>query len=638
MPECGDKYSSGNSITLLIWDLDGSPPKGEWTAVLWRDFGDSVVSEVVSIPTLVEKHADDLKSRYLAWVYELGEMHIKGRSIIDRMELRQGFSSWWMTLLAEKCTYSKSPQITNAIRLMAFESWTIGRVVGRVVLVSANQPLAVCIRSWCTSSGIGFEWQRRMSYEPEKLSWTKRLYLSLPHFLQALAWLVRYLANRWPLHGVGLSEWRKTEGRTTFVSYLDGFVPDTAVYGRFTSRYWAHLPDNLRQDGRKINWLHLYIKDEFLSTPRAAANAIRQFNTTGQGAQVHVSWDTFLSVRVVFSTLRDWGRMAWACRRLHSALSLSRVGALNLWPLFKEDWQRSIFGQTAINNLLYYNLFESALKSLPKQQVGVYLQENQGWEMALIHAWNAGGHGRLIGSPHSTVRFWDLRYFFDPRTYCRTGVNGLPMPDQVATNGVAAMDAYKKGVYPKEGLVEVEALRYLYLGNARAQPGSISPHSNISLRILVLGDYMLSNTRLQMRLLKKVEQYLPDDTIFMVKPHPNCPVQPADYLGLKMEVTLEPVWKLLAGCDVAYTSSLTAAAVDAYCAGVPVVSVSDPNTLNLSPLRGREGVFFATTPEELAHALVSASSAPHSVKEQKDFFTLDCNLPRWRKLLLETGR
>ena len=98
---------------------------------------------------------------------------------------------------------------------------------------------------------------------------------------------------------------------------------------------------------------------------------------------------------------------------------------------------------------------------------------------------------------------------------------------------------------------------------------------------------------------------------------------------------IESISTLLYGCDVAYTSSVTSAAVDAYCADVPVVSVLDPNTLNLSPLRGREGVVFASTSEELASALISAASTNHVVKERQDFFTLGSNLPRWRKLLLE---
>jgi len=79
----------------------------------------------------------------------------------------------------------------------------------------------------------------------------------------------------------------------------------------------------------------------------------------------------------------------------------------------------------------------------------------------------------------------------------------------------------------------------------------------------------------------------------------------------------------------------TSAAVDAYFAGVPIVSVLDLNTLNLIPLRGCEGVLFASTPEKLAAALASPAAALRTRDDRHKFFTLDPELPRWRKLILD---
>lgn len=634
MLECGVEGSLHKKRALLVWDADGQAPVGDWTVVFWRSFGDSSTPETVSIPTLVETHAEALRARYLAWIYELGERHTQGQRVIDYLQLRPGFSAWWMSLLAEK-SYGKSAGIYDSIRMMAFENWALDRSLERVVIVSANQPLVECMRSWSTGSGVAFEWQR-MQDEAEKPSWAKRLHQSLPHPLQALIWLVRHLFQCWPLRAVGLSEWRKTKGQVTFVSYLVNLVPGAAKEGRFESSYWAHLPDNLQSEGCKTNWLHLYVKSELLPAAGNAADVIRKFNKTGEDSQSHVTLETFLDAKIVARTLRDWGRLVWAGRRLQQTLSSPQGTALDLWPLLEEDWRSSMSGLTAMSNVLFLNLFESALKSLPKQRVGVYLQENQGWEFALIHAWKHERHGRLIGSPHSTVRFWDLRYFFDTRNYCRNGGSDLPLPDQVTFNGAAVLDAYQKGGYPVEDMAEVEALRYLHLGDTGFKPESVSPRSNSSLRVLVLGDYLSSNTQQQMRLLEKAAQRLPEGTIITVKPHPACSIQPEDYPGLTMEVTTDPISKLLSGYDVAYTSSVTSAAVDAYYAGVPIVSVLDPNTLNLSPLRGREDVVFASTPEDLAHALISVGSAPHPARGRQDFFTLDPKLPRWRKLLLES--
>lgn len=274
------------------------------------------------------------------------------------------------------------------------------------------------------------------------------------------------------------------------------------------------------------------------------------------------------------------------------------------------------------------------MSTLPKQQVGVYLYEQQPWEFALINAWKASGHDCLIGAQHTTMLYWDLRYFYDSRSYKRTGCNDLPLPDKVAVNGPMAMNTCLQAGYPEEDLVEVEALRYLYLSDEKIVTASVLTPKKGIMRLLVLGDYLLSNTQQQMHLLLQAVSLLPGGTVITVKPHPGCPISLADYPSLNMTVTMEPIAKLLAACDVAYSSAATSAAVDAYCVGVPIVSVRDPNTLNLSPLYGCKGVLFASTPEELAHGLISAVVAPDLHCDSQSFFTLDPQLPRWRKLLL----
>lgn len=618
---------------LFVWDSETAPPEmADWITVLWRDFGESDSLTGISIPKLVEEHADLLKGRYLSWIYDLGELRFKGKRIVDHLELRPGFSFWWMTLLVEKCNYSKSPQITDAIRLLAFEHWISELTVKSVVLVSADIRLAQCMRLWFSNAGIRFEWQSIKGGASSKRS-LKSLHRLLPHFLQALISLSRYLIDRWPLKGVGLKEWRETTGQVTFISYLFNLVPESVKKSCFESHYWAHLPVQLQKDGCQTNWLHLYVKDAVLPTSKIAAQIIRQFNISAQGSQVHVTLDTFLSAKLVLKVLRDGWRISRASGRLRKTLSSSQGAVLNLWPLFYDDWLHSVNGSTALINLLFFCLFESALHSLSRQQAGVYLQENQGWEFALVHLWQANGHGDLIGTPHSTVRYWDLRYFFDPRSYKRLEKNCLPLPEFVALNGAVALHAYRHGGYPEEHLVEVEALRYLHLSEAYIDRPCHSVAVEGFLRVLVLGDYLSSNTKRQLLLLEKAAKLLPPDTVFIVKPHPNFMIQQADYPGLCMKLTMDPVETLLGSCDVAFTGNVTSSAVDAYCAGLSVVSVLDPDSLNLSPLRGVDGVWFVVTHEELATALLDSVSVSPSGEAVNNYFILDFTLCRWRQLL-----
>ena len=82
--------------------------------------------------------------------------------------------------------------------------------------------------------------------------------------------------------------------------------------------------------------------------------------------------------------------------------------------------------------------------------------------------------------------------------------------------------------------------------------------------------------------------------------------------------------------------AVTSAAVDAYCARIPVVSMVNSNTLNLSPLRCFPGVYFAETPSELAECLGRAINPMYpSPTLDQGFFALDGKLTRWKRLLSE---
>jgi len=617
---------------VLIWDADGAPPVSGGLVVLWRAFAGSADAGVVSIPALIEANAESLRTRYLTWVHEFGETSIRGRRLVDHLEIRPGFSYWWMTLFAEKCNYSKSPQIDDAIGLLAFEQWADQRHVSQVTLVTANAALAECMGSLCSKTGISFVSQAGPAAK-DGLPWTKRLYRILPLPLQSFAWLLAHLLRRWPLRGVGLAEWRQSTGKIAFFSYLFNLVPEAAKCGRFESRYWGHLPDELRKDGIKTNWLHLYVESDALPSAAKAAGAIRQLNAAGQGEQIHVTLDSFLSLKLVLQAVHDGLRVWRLGQALIPSFVVSEATRIDLWPLYRAEWTQSFSGPAAMSNVLNLNLLEFAAGCLPLQQAGVYLQESQAWEFALVHAWKAAGHRRLISFPHSTVRYWDLRYFFSPRNYSDGDRNGLPRPEQIAVNGVAVRDALIAGGYPERDLVMVESLRYFHLLKAGGADHRAGHRAGVPLRVLAMGDIVKRNTERQMRLLEGAARFLPADTVYTVKPHPACAFAPDDYPGIRITVSMQPIADLLADCDVAYSSSVTSAAVDAYCAGVPVVSMLDPATLNLSPLRGCEGAVFASTPEELAEALATCASQPSTSARSRTFFTLDADLPRWRKLL-----
>ncbi len=617
------KEETGSGHTLLLWDSEAPPPKGPWRTVLWAGFAKETAEDTLSLPQLVEENAEALRKRYLEWIYELGQTHLGSIRLVDRLQLRPGFSYWWMTLLVEK-NYANSKRIYDAFRLMALEDLIDSIQPGRMALASSDRTLATVCRLWCGNVGRSFEW-RRLKSQNRELSFTRRFYNGMPHPIRAFVTIMRYLWKRWPLR-------QKAEAsgtRITFVDYLVHLGPKINSTGEFASNYWTDLPEVLNRAALKTNWLHHFVECEDVPSAPKARSLMDRFRDNAKGGQLHACFGGALDIPVVLAALRDYVRLVFRAPGIRAAKRhFSAAGSkLDLWPLFKQEWCDSIFGASAVLNCMFLNLFETTLEKMPYQEIGVYLQENQSWEMAFVHAWKTSGHGTLIGVPHTTVRYWDLRYFYDPRNYERPGLNDLPMPDRVAVNGPVPWAAYQGGGYPEDQLIEVEALRYLYL---KEWPVAV-PYREGALHILICGDYLPEVSHQMMEWLETASKSLPSDSRYVVKPHPACTIRADDYPSIKLEITVAPLRELLVACDVVFTSNVTSAAVDAYLAGLHVISVLDVNSFNLSPLRGLSSVVYVTGPNELALAL--QHDKRKDIPTAKPYFCLDSGLPRWRKLL-----
>ena len=180
----------------------------------------------------------------------------------------------------------------------------------------------------------------------------------------------------------------------------------------------------------------------------------------------------------------------------------------------------------------------------------------------------------------------------------------------------------------RELLVETEAQRYGYLEGRTPGQKTERPKRK---SVLILGDFSAGATRRMLDLLVKAAPLIGQRATYTIKPHPNHMVNAADYQTLGLTIVTDALAGILDQYDVAYASNNTSAAVDAYFAGVPVAIGFDDEDLNFSPLRGRAGIRFVATPEELARSDRERFGQFRHASE--DFFHLDASLPRWKRLL-----
>ena len=616
---------------LIIWDSTDGPPESAGQVYLWNGYEET--NSVHSVLQYVEANSDRLRGKYLSWVHELGEHEIEGMRLIDALMLENGFSYWWMTLLVEK-SLLKSPSIADAVRVLALEEIVEQRAPREVLLVSASRKLHEVLRDLCRTLGISYRWSKGVGQHNGRLT-LRAAFIRLPMPLQAIISAVRYVWSRWPLRRARSPGWLGGERSVFFCSYFFNIdFEQGKKAGRFRSRYWGSLHAILKRTKLHANWLQLYVPHTAVPTADAALEDIRRFNKSGSGEEFHVFPEAYLTWSILGSVLKRWLHLNSTYRRLRTISRAFRPESsrVSLWPLLQRDWDASMRGSAAFMNLLWVELYDQALRNAPRQHKGFYLCENQAWERAFIHAWRKHGHGELTAVPHATIRFWDLRYYADPRTVRSFGPAELPQPDRVALNGPAAVRAYLNAGFPHGTIRECEALRYAHANNPheRARRGA---KDGDPLSLLVLTDYLSSSTRRMLELLEAAHDHTHLAATYTVKPHPNFMIDPADFQRLQLNVTTEPLETVLPNFAVAYCANMTSAALDAFLAGLEVIVMLDDTQLNLSPLRGQPGVTFVSTPRELAAALDRAHEHPETRANNMDFFFLDPALPRWSRLL-----
>ena len=241
-------------------------------------------------------------------------------------------------------------------------------------------------------------------------------------------------------------------------------------------------------------------------------------------------------------------------------------------------------------NAICLNSFEYIFERAPKQKKGFYLQENTPWEMCLIYAWKKFSHGTIIGVPHATVRFWDLRYFPSVLSYKISKIS-KPQPHFYAVNSKYAKFNLIEGGLEESKILDVEALRYLYLDN---HISNINENKNT---ILLLGDYSYDSSLALINMFLYAWNNLSSEYKIVFKPHPGSELIPE--LDDIITLSVESLSKLIESSDIVVTTNSTSSAVDAYCMQKKVIIIRDYDTFNMSPLLDFDNVDFVSNSVEL---------------------------------------
>jgi surface carbohydrate biosynthesis protein (TIGR04326 family) len=623
-PNTLERANGPAGAVMLLWQ--GPPeqaPQGEGV-VLWE--GAAPDRGALSLTEYLDRHGEEIRRRYLAWAHDLGRTQILGRALCERFMCGRAGSLWALSLFVEQSIWNQH-SLEKILKVLAFERLLAASAPAAVRFAGYDRDLGRVLRALCR--------QRNLDFTSSDLSRPRgrqrtRLRRALPHLVRGIAAQAYFLLTRLSLPRPAAADGAAAR-RVLLCAPFFNHNAERHDAREFTSRYWTALPRLLIESGWHVHWLHVFYPHDKIPNGRAAAQVLRRVQRDSAWSGSHSFVEAYLPLSAFARIAAHWCGCVLESLLVGAQLKsrFARTPQESFWPLLRRDFASAFRGVDCVMALVYAESFGRALQRLPREDEGLYLMENQGWERALARAWSAHGHGRLAGMAHSTIRFWDLRYHCDPRRYEPSCRRLLPGPGVVIVNGRAARRSYLATSGIREKVVECEALRYLHL--TRGAPRKLDRQE--VLRLLVLGDFLRESTDRMLCLVAGAREAAAQPLQVWVKPHPNCPVDGEQYPGLQLHVVNDAVPQVVPAVHLVLASNTTSAAVDAYIGGGRILVYDDQRGVNLSPLRGLQGVTFVHSAADLAQAIDGLSSGGAGEPQQKaeEFFNIDPRLTLWRQ-------
>jgi surface carbohydrate biosynthesis protein (TIGR04326 family) len=578
--------------SVLIWDSETEIPKTEKITVLWKQYVDvDSPQNVVSLPEYIEKNSERLRNQFLEFVYDIGHSKINGATIQDHLQIRETFSYWWMTLFAST-RWHQSSHITEAIKLLALEELLNGQSWNELVLVSESQNLNDILAEFCAGQKKSFQLgsqspprKRQVRFAVEVMSLSVKAHLVLARQIVRL-WKVTPLRKG------------RNSSQVMIFDHLIRFDTNKAAHGEFASEYWNLLEPMFSESNLKVSWTHQFVKSEKFANQRVAQALLTKLNIGSRNK--HYLFETKPSIKSVRRAAMDYRRLCISGFRIRKISSefVPKSSSLNLWPLFQKEWNDSLFGTTAIRHCLMLSTIEQEITSQSFCPLGIYIMEYQPWEVALIQAWNAAGHGKLIGVASSPIRFWDLRYFSDARSITpagletKTQIQFRPVPQFLAVNSPISRELLETAGELTSRVIDVEAILTMVQSWIELNKG----HQDI-----------------------------------FFKPHPANHHPVSNELMSGLIPTALQLSELFKTCSTVIAPSSSTGSLEAMCSGKHTISILDPTLLNFKPLSSMPDDLFVRNSYELQRAMRLATDTNKSVSQQ--ILHLDPSLPNWKSLL-----
>lgn len=598
-----------NNKTFILWNLKPLPRhnNSKSTIIFWNN--STIIEDdfQISISKFIEENYSLVKDEYLKWINDLSQMS----NLNSYFSTDSNYSLWLSSILLSKQVMSRSYN-SEILKLIAFNFYVKKNNIRRIRIESDNYKLNSILYKYCLENKIEVSNAESLKFqEKSRVSFFKSL-------LYASSWIFRFYINTINIKRLRGTLFSNHDAKITIFTFFD----KSSINGSNKNKFWLGLNEYLKSNNISSNWIHLSsINDNSVKSKRVNEKFKNDYKNSNKNEK-HLLLNEFMSLQIFFKSLEIWIKSVLQFIKHKKNIFIPKIGGFNVELLLKNDLQNSLIGQYSISNITYLNLIEKVLKTLPKQELCFYPYENQSWEYSLLFNWKKFFGSKIIGNAHSSVRYWDLRYF-NHQDYFVKNFN-YSFPDLISVNSSIAKKHLINSGTPANKIVEVEALRYNYILDL----DTLVKYKN-NKEILILGDYSKSITE---ELLEMVYQTFKDvdDINFSLKFHPECILDLSKYEQINFKIINNPISEIINNYEVCLSSESTTAAIEFWEKDKKVITYI--SGINFSPLLGCQNVSFVYNKIELYKSVLPnlKTSKPNSAN---NYFILNKKIPIWAEII-----
>ena len=525
---------------------------------------------------IIESNKYEIRKRYLKWIYEIQNLKINSKKIINHLKIQNNFSFWWMQPISEKSNFLKSFQVNEIIKLIALEYYLKTNKITKISTFGLSTKTNKAISFLARKNNLEFSNQK----EKYSFSYNSRII----NFLKSFIWLFYFLLKRRFLIGQNQKQWKKSKNQICVVNYLFDIDQNLLKKNIFSSGYWNQLIDKIHSKNIGINWLHIYFENEQIHSSKKAKGVLKRISKNNS-KDIHVTLESFINLKVVFLSVKAWFKIFIKSFVITEKSILRNYKKNNFFIILSNEFAQNLQNHHSLKNVLTYFLIKKAFSEISKQESCIFINENQPWEMALISNYINHGHKNIIGYQHASTRFWDLRNFnYEKKNIKNLNYASHPKPDILAVHSKMFYKTFLRSNYPKKKLKIVEAIKYKNLIKTKYfQKPDLKIKRKKTIVTVILGGLKNFDKAL-INCLKKNIEYFDSKYSFYFKEQSSSDIQLiiSDCKNLiKINHNLIDVLKL---SDLVIISNTSSSVLDAMYTNTPFFIYDGSDFLNFSPM------------------------------------------------------